>query len=70
VLVPCHRDDGTPVLSLPVHAPFEFQYGPGSFRLHAAEARRVGLGVRVVRDPTLAFDIDLPDDLARLALGV
>jgi 2-phospho-L-lactate guanylyltransferase len=70
VLVPCHRDDGTPVLSVPVHTPFEFHYGPGSFRRHAAEARRVGLGVRVVRDPTLAFDIDLPDDLARLALEV
>ena len=68
VLVPCHRDDGTPVLSVPVDAHFEFQYGRGSFRRHAAEARRIGLGVRVVRDPTLAFDIDLPDDLARLAL--
>jgi 2-phospho-L-lactate guanylyltransferase len=68
VLVPCHRDDGTPVLSVPVHAPFEFQYGAGSFRRHAAEARRLGLGLRVVRDPTLSFDIDLPDDLARLAL--
>jgi 2-phospho-L-lactate guanylyltransferase len=70
VLVPCHRDDGTPVLSVPVRTPFEFQYGPGSFRRHAAEARRLGLGVRVVRDPTLAFDIDLPDDLERLALEV
>jgi 2-phospho-L-lactate/phosphoenolpyruvate guanylyltransferase len=70
VLVPCHRDDGTPVLSVPVDAPFEFRYGPGSFRLHVTEARRVGLAVRVVRDPTLAFDIDLPDDLARLALEV
>ena len=68
VLVPCHRDDGTPVLSIPVNAPFEFHYGPGSFRRHATEARRVGLGVRVVRDPALAFDVDLPDDLERLAL--
>ena len=70
VLVPCHRDDGTPVLSVPVDAPFEYQYGPGSFRRHAAEARRIGLGVRVVRDLSLAFDIDLPDDLTRLALEV
>ena len=70
VLVPCHRDDGTPVLSVPVNASFEFHYGPGSFRRHAAEARRVGLGVRVVRDPTLAFDVDLPDDLEGLALEV
>jgi 2-phospho-L-lactate guanylyltransferase len=67
-IVPCHRDDGTPVLSLPARADFRFAYGPGSYRRHAAEARRLGLAVRVVRDPDLAFDIDVPDDLAQLAL--
>lgn len=67
-LVPCHRDDGTTVLSLPVDLDFRFAYGPGSFRRHAAEARRLGAGLRVVRDPELAFDVDFPDDLA--ALGV
>jgi 2-phospho-L-lactate guanylyltransferase len=67
VLVPCHRDDGTPVLSVPVDAEFEFAYGTGSFRRHAAEARRRGLGLRVVRDPRLAFDVDVPDDLDHLA---
>lgn len=65
-LVPCHRDDGTPVLSVPVAPDFRFAYGPGSFRRHAAEARRVGAAVRVVRDPDLAFDVDLPDDLDAL----
>jgi 2-phospho-L-lactate guanylyltransferase len=65
-LVPCHRDDGTPVLSLPVDAPFTFAYGPDSFRRHAAEARRLGLGLRVLRDPDLAFDVDLNDDLVLL----
>ncbi len=65
-LVPCHRDDGTPVLAVPVDVPFRFAYGPGSFRRHAAEARRLGLGLRVVRDPDLAFDVDVSDDLAAL----
>ena len=65
-LVPCHRDDGTTVLSVPAAARFPFAYGPGSFRRHVAAARRLGLGVRVVRDPDLAFDVDLPDDLAAL----
>ena len=69
-LVPCHRDDGTPVLSVPTAVDFRFAYGPGSFRRHALEARRLGLGLRVVRDPDLAFDVDVPDDLAALgALG-
>jgi 2-phospho-L-lactate guanylyltransferase len=65
-LVPCHRDDGTPVLSVPVALEFQFAYGPGSFRRHAAEARRLGAGLRVVRDRDLAFDVDLPDDLVAL----
>ena len=66
-LVPCHRDDGTPVLSLPTAGDFTFQYGPGSFRRHAAVARRRGLAVRVVRDPELGFDVDTVEDLELLA---
>ena len=65
-LVPCHREDGTPVLSVPIGVPFRFAYGPGSFRRHVAEAERLGLEVRVVRDPDLAFDVDVPDDLEQL----
>jgi 2-phospho-L-lactate/phosphoenolpyruvate guanylyltransferase len=63
-LVPCHRDDGTPVLSLPAHGKFTFRYGPGSFRRHVTEAHEHGLAVRVIRDPDLAFDVDTVDDLA------
>ena len=69
-VVPCHRDDGTTVISVPVDVPFRFAYGPGSFRRHAAEARRLDLGFRVVRDAELAFDVDVPDDLHRLGLLV
>lgn len=65
-LVPCHRDDGTPVLSVPIPSRFRFAYGPGSFRAHVANARQVGLAVRVVRDPDLGFDVDLPADLEAL----
>jgi 2-phospho-L-lactate/phosphoenolpyruvate guanylyltransferase len=69
VVVPCHRDDGTPVLSLPALAvpEFEFAYGLGSFRRHVTAAKRAGLGVRVVRDAALAFDVDTVDDLAALS---
>lgn len=66
IAVPCHRDDGTPVLSVPTGVTFEFAYGPGSFRRHGRQARHRGLGFRVVRDPDLGFDVDLPDDLALL----
>ncbi len=63
VIVPCHRGDGTTVLSIPAGAAFRFAYGPGSFDRHRAEARRAGLEVRIVHDPDLAFDIDVPADL-------
>ena len=66
VLVPDHRGDGTPVCALPVGAPFAFAYGAGSFARHCAEAARVGLELRIVRDEALGFDVDLPEDLARL----
>ena len=67
--VPCHRDDGTPVLSLPVAAAgFVFAYGPGSFRRHAAAARAAGLAFRVRRDGRLGRDVDAPEDLVGLHL--
>lgn len=62
-LVPDHRDDGTNVACVPVAAAFPFAYGPGSFRRHAREALRRGLSLRVVRDPLLGRDVDLPVDL-------
>jgi 2-phospho-L-lactate guanylyltransferase len=65
-VVPCHRDDGTPVIAVPVTPPFPFAYGPGSFRRHVALAHRRGLAVRVVRDAQLGFDVDVPSDLATL----
>jgi 2-phospho-L-lactate guanylyltransferase (CobY/MobA/RfbA family) len=71
VIVPCHRGDGSPVVSVPVRSvehrpPFDFSYGPGSFTSHCAMARRAGLELRVVVDDALGFDIDGPDDLAIL----
>jgi 2-phospho-L-lactate guanylyltransferase len=67
-LIPDRRDDGTNVACVPTDAGFVFAYGPGSFRRHAAEGRRLGLGVRVVREPRLGWDVDVPDDLAHPAL--
>jgi 2-phospho-L-lactate guanylyltransferase len=63
-LVPDRRDDGTNVACVPTAAGFDFSYGPGSFRRHTAEAQRLGLPLRVVRDPMLGWDVDLPVDLA------
>ncbi len=62
-LVPDRRDDGTNVVELPADAGFRFSYGPGSFSRHRAECLRLGLEVRVLREPSLSFDVDWPSDL-------
>jgi 2-phospho-L-lactate/phosphoenolpyruvate guanylyltransferase len=62
-LVPDSRRDGTNVIALPTHAPFDFSYGPGSFRRHLQQAVAAGLAVAVRRDPLLSLDIDTPADL-------
>jgi 2-phospho-L-lactate guanylyltransferase len=62
-LVPDRREDGTNVVAVPAAAGFRFAYGRGSFARHVAEAHRLGLPLRVVRAPALAWDVDVPADL-------
>jgi len=65
-LVPDRRGDGTNVLVVPTGRGFTFAYGPGSFARHVAEAERLGLAVRAVRDARLGWDVDVPEDLEGL----
>jgi 2-phospho-L-lactate guanylyltransferase len=65
-IVADRRGDGTNVIALPPGCGFRFAYGPGSFARHRDEARRVGLAVVVLESPTLAWDVDIPEDLAGL----
>ena len=62
-LVPDRRDDGTNVACVPATAGFRFAYGSGSFARHCTEARRLGLQLRIVREPLLSWDVDVPVDL-------
>lgn len=63
-LVPDRHDDGTNVACVPARSGFAFAYGPRSFARHIAEAERLGLGPRIVRDDSLAWDVDVPADLS------
>jgi 2-phospho-L-lactate guanylyltransferase len=65
-IVPDRRRDGTNVIALPTTAAFTFAYGPGSFARHLEEARQLSLITRVVHGSPLAWDVDVPDDLAVL----
>ena len=69
-IVPDRRDDGTNAITVPTDVGFRFAYGPGSFRRHGAEARRLGLALRVVRHARLGLDVDLPGDLAEARASV
>jgi 2-phospho-L-lactate guanylyltransferase len=66
-LVPDRYGNGTNVITLPTDAGFQFSYGPGSFARHRGEAERLGLPVRVLHRPDLAWDIDVPGDVVPVA---
>jgi 2-phospho-L-lactate guanylyltransferase len=62
-LVPDRYGNGTNVIAVPTDAGFRFSYGPGSFARHRAEAERIGLPLRVLDLPDLAWDVDEPGDM-------
>ncbi|MCA1691022.1 MAG: 2-phospho-L-lactate guanylyltransferase [Actinobacteria bacterium] len=66
-VVPDRAGNGTNVICVPSAAGFTFSYGPGSFTRHTTEALRLGLPLRVVREPGLGLDVDTPADLVRRA---
>ena len=63
-IIPDRHGDGSNVIAVPASVGFSFSYGPGSFARHLDEARRTGAAFRVIRDTPLAWDVDVPDDLA------
>ena len=69
-LVPDRHGDGTNVIVIPTDSGFVFSYGPSSFKRHEAEAKRLGLAVRVIHDDRLAWDVDRPEDLVPPDWGV
>lgn len=68
-LVPDRYGNGTNVIALPAGCGFHFSYGPGSFARHRAEAERLGLPVRILDRPDLAWDIDEPADVIPVAVS-
>lgn len=59
-------DGGTNALGLPLPAPLQPEFGPGSLARHAGAARDRGLRVVQLALPGVEFDVDRPEDLARL----
>jgi 2-phospho-L-lactate guanylyltransferase len=65
-IVPDRHGTGTNALVLEPPHVMAPSFGPGSFARHAALARAAGAAVRVRHVPSLAFDVDTPEDVAAL----
>ncbi len=68
-LAPDRSGTGTNALLLRPPRALAPLFGPASFARHRAAARARGLAVTTVHLPALAFDLDTPDDLARLCVS-
>jgi 2-phospho-L-lactate/phosphoenolpyruvate guanylyltransferase len=65
-IVPDRHGTGTNALVLDPPDVMAPSFGPGSCARHAALAAGAGARVRIVDVPSLAFDVDTPEDLAVL----
>lgn len=66
VIAPDHRQQGTNALLVTPPDLIEFNFGENSFSKHIEQARAKGAKVEVVELPSLARDVDYPEDLAFL----
>lgn len=71
VVAPDRHHDGTNALLVCPVGLIEYEYGPGSFQRHCDRALKAGARLEVCELPSLALDMDLPEDLeqVRKALG-
>jgi 2-phospho-L-lactate guanylyltransferase len=60
-------DGGTSALAVRPPDAIDLRFGPHSFEAHREAARLAGAEFRAVPLPSLAHDVDSPDDLRRLA---
>jgi 2-phospho-L-lactate guanylyltransferase len=65
-IAPDRARQGTNGLCLEASLEFAFSFGPGSFVRHLEHVRQLGMQCVPVESAGLAFDVDLPEDLAHL----
>jgi 2-phospho-L-lactate guanylyltransferase len=66
VVIAPGRNGGTNALLLRPPMAIDFAFGVGSFQRHSALATAQALPCRVYDSPTLAFDVDIVEDLVEL----
>jgi 2-phospho-L-lactate guanylyltransferase len=66
VIAPDHRREGTNALLVNPAGLIEYDFGEGSFERHSQRARQAGAALKICELPSLAHDVDVPEDLAYL----
>ncbi len=66
VIVPDRKRKGTNALVITPPGLISYHFGPGSFRRHCDLAREAGARLEVLELPSLAIDLDWPEDLKLL----
>ncbi|MGC8877687.1 MAG: 2-phospho-L-lactate guanylyltransferase [Anaerolineae bacterium] len=72
VIAPCQHGIGTNALLMRPPLLIPFRFGAASFARHVASAQAMGIQPVIVRTPTLAFDLDTPEDwdMLRVPLSI
>jgi 2-phospho-L-lactate guanylyltransferase len=63
VISPDRRRQGTNALLVCPAGLIEYEFGPGSFQRHCTRAHQAGAHLEICELPSLALDMDLPEDL-------
>lgn len=63
VVAPDRHCQGTNALLICPPGLIEYDFGPGSFQRHCERARCAGARLEIIELPSLALDVDLPEDL-------
>lgn len=66
VIAPDHRKEGTNALLVKPPGLLTYQFGLHSFQKHVSQAQSHGVEPKIVELPSLAHDVDLPEDLVFL----
>ena len=63
VIAPDRHEKGTNALLISPSGLIEYDFGENSFQRHCERARKAGARLEIVNIPSLALDLDLPEDL-------
>jgi len=66
VIAPDRRNEGTNALFISPAGIIDYDFGPNSFKKHCDLAIQSGARLEIINLPSLAFDLDIPEDLIYL----